>query len=296
MAESFLNPAGINALSQIAVAAGRAIMEIYNQPDGWGVEMKADDSPLTQADLRANDIIVTALLKLEPHIPVLSEESPWRAGNASTYWAVDPLDGTKEFIKRNGEFTVNIALVIDGVARMGVIYAPAMKKLWAGIRNEDGSTGTALSWAGCMALKDDDAAGPTALATFTWTAIATSMGQETPSERLRLLGSRSHAGDAIPVWLSDALGTADILECGSSLKFCLIAQGDADVYVRMGPTCIWDTAAGHAILAAAGGHVVALQTLDEVKYDDPRELLNPKFIAYSPGRITLARSEQIDPH
>lgn len=288
MAHHLLNTSSVKALASIAVDAGRAIMEIYNKPEGWAVEMKADDSPLTQADLRANDIIVKGLVAFASEIPVLSEESPWHGGQAATYWAVDPLDGTKEFIERNGEFTVNIALVIDGVARMGVIYAPALKTLWAGYCSEPSAIGSASpSWAGRLELADGITSGLAAPERDTWTVIATSAGPRAAGEKLRLLGSRSHEGDAFPTWLSQALGQTELTKCGSSLKFCLIAQGDADVYVRMGPTSIWDTAAGHAILAAAGGRVVQLETLAGLLYKDPQKVLNPRFVASAAGRVQL---------
>ena len=296
MAHHLLDTRSVKALATIAVDAGRAIMEIYDKPEGWDVERKADDSPLTQADLQANDIIVAGLAAFAPDIPVLSEESPWCGGQAATYWAVDPLDGTKEFIKRNGEFTVNIALVMNGVARMGVIYAPALKTLWAGICREAGATsGTSPAWAGRLELTDARVAGLAVPETTAWTAIATSAGSRAAGERLRLLGSRSHGGEAFPEWLSEQLGETDIVERGSSLKFCLIAQGDADVYVRMGPTCIWDTAAGQAILVAAGGRVVQLESRAELLYPDPKKLLNPKFVAYAPQRLSLLGTEDQNP-
>jgi 3'(2'), 5'-bisphosphate nucleotidase len=288
MAHHLLKTSSVNALATIAANAGRAIMEIYNKPEGWGVEMKADDSPLTRADLRANDIIVAGLTALAPQIPVLSEESPWHGGEAATYWAVDPLDGTKEFIKRNGEFTVNIALIIDGVTRMGVIYAPALNTLWAGICRADGAATTSSPlWAGRLELADGSLARLALPETVAWTAIATSVGPKAGGEELRLLGSRSHGGEAFPRWLSEQLGEPSIVKRGSSLKFCLIAQGDADVYVRMGPTSIWDTAAGHAILTAAGGRVVSLNTRAGITYGNPRETLNVAFVAYAPSKITL---------
>jgi 3'(2'), 5'-bisphosphate nucleotidase len=291
MSHHLLNTSSVKALAGIAVDAGRAIMEIYNKREGWAVEMKADDSPLTHADREANDIIVGGLAALEPEIPVLSEESPWYGGRAATYWAVDPLDGTKEFIKRNGEFTVNIALVIDGVTRIGVIYAPALKTLWAGLCSEPGAIdGASPSWAGRFELADGIATGLAAPETVSWTAIATSAGPRAPDEKLRLLGSRSHGGEAFPTWVSQALGQTELIECGSSLKFCLIAQGDADVYVRVGPTSIWDTAAGHAILVAAGGRVVQLETRMELLYRDPQKVLNPYFVACAAGRVQLEPS------
>jgi 3'(2'), 5'-bisphosphate nucleotidase len=285
MAHHLLDTSSVEALATIAVDAGRAIMEIYNAPEGWDVERKADDSPLTQADLQANDIIVAGLAALTPEIPVLSEESPWCGGHAATYWAVDPLDGTKEFIKRNGEFTVNIALVIDGVARMGLIYAPALKTLWAGI------VGAQVQefWAGRASF---DLFGELLSKGPNWTQISVENRIGQPNEKLRLLGSRSHGGDDLPNYLRHMLGDTVLIEKGSSLKFCLIAQGDADIYVRMGPTSIWDTAAGHAILVAAGGTVINTETQSELTYQNPREVLNPSFIAYPypVSQITAVKS------
>lgn len=280
MPENFLNQITVEHLAAIAVKAGEAIMQIYDQPEAWQVDMKSDASPLTQADVLANQIIVEALTKLAPEIPILTEESPWAGGSSATYWAVDPLDGTKEFIKRNGEFTVNIALVIKGVPCMGVICAPALKMLWAGV---------AMSWAKRAKFESFDQFSANELEWSSMT-VATSGPLMTSSpfdRKLRMLGSRSHGGDDLPVWLRQALGETTLIEKGSSLKFCLIAQGDADVYVRMGPTSIWDTAAGHAILAGAGGKVINAQDRSELTYNDPRQVLNPNFVAYAPSRILL---------
>ena len=278
MPEHLLNPKTVERLAAIAVKAGEAIMQIYDQPEAWQVDMKSDASPLTQADVLANQIIVAALTKLAPEIPILSEESSWSGGSSATYWAVDPLDGTKEFIKRNGEFTVNIALVINGVSRMGIICAPALKTLWAGV---------AMSWAKRTEFESFDLFSANDLEWSSMT-VATNGPPMTPSaldRKLRMLGSRSHGGDDMPAWLRQALGETTLIEKGSSLKFCLIAQGDADVYVRMGPTSIWDTAAGHAILAGAGGKVINAHDRSELTYDDPRQVLNPNFVAYAPSRI-----------
>ncbi|MFZ9733857.1 MAG: 3'(2'),5'-bisphosphate nucleotidase CysQ family protein [Burkholderiaceae bacterium] len=311
----YLNQAYLHSLAAIAFDAGQAIMQVYDQPELWRVENKADGSPVTLADLRANQIILNGLAHLSPEIPVLSEESPWQGGGAATYWAVDPLDGTKEFIKRNGEFTVNIALVINGVARLGVIGAPALGTIWAGIRGDDrdlvgqdpdkGAPVGARSWlgrlqtpsesggksAGESGSEPDDSPferlGP-------WTELPIlPRGAMTPTvptlhafwqageaKPIRVLGSRSHAGEEFPDWLNPYLARARPKACGSSMKFCLIAQGDADLYVRMGPTCIWDTAAGHAILSAAGGSVIHAQTRRELTYPNPQAALNPAFVAY----------------
>ncbi|MEY3669710.1 MAG: hypothetical protein RL258_1105, partial [Pseudomonadota bacterium] len=143
--------AGLDEIARIAIDAGRAIMQVYAQPEAWNVAIKQDASPVTEADLRANEIIVSALSRLAPEIPVLSEESPWTGDTAGTYWAVDPLDGTKEFLKRNGEFTVNIALVVNGIAQLGVICAPAWKTLWVGVSG-DLTADAQRPWAARMEL------------------------------------------------------------------------------------------------------------------------------------------------
>jgi 3'(2'), 5'-bisphosphate nucleotidase len=276
--EEYLTPSVANAIAQIAADAGRAIMEIYEQPEAWNVEVKGDASPLTQADLSANYIIVAALARLAPEIPVLSEESPWTGGDVATYWAVDPLDGTKEFLKRNGEFTVNIALVVEGVARMGVICAPALNTLWVGVVEGAAALGH-THWAARTQLTALD---PQSVAACTWQQISVSRGASEPAMSappLRIVGSRSHGSNDYPGWVAPLVTGATMIERGSSLKFCLIAQGDADMYVRMGPTCIWDTAAGHAILVAAGGQVVHAQTRQVLNYPDPRQLHNPYFLA-----------------
>lgn len=278
MATHFLTKNLVQYLARIATLAGKAIMEVYDCPQSWGTGFKADASPLTQADLRANAIIVNALERLASQIPVLSEESLYTGGEAATYWAVDPLDGTKEFIKRNGEFTVNIALVIDGVARMGVICAPALGTLWAGIvgAHAEDSWAARVRFDSFEELLDE---------VPEWTQISVEGQITRPDEKLRLLGSRSHGGDDLPSWIRRMLGDTVLIEKGSSLKFCLIAQGDADIYVRIGPTCIWDTAAGHAILVAAGGAVIDTETESELTYQNPRAVLNPSFIAYSPHAL-----------
>ena len=286
-------------IARIAVEAGRAIMEVYERPDAWNVEVKHDASPVTQADLRANAMIVAALARLTPEIPVLSEESPWTGADAATYWAVDPLDGTREFLKRNGEFTVNIALVVKGVAQLGVICAPAFKTLWAGLCG-DGISGSPTPWAARMTLSVLD---PQSVADTGWQKMSATTDvlephvhphtvsntpHATQSARpLRLVASRVRANADYPAWLTPLITGATVSAMGSSMKFCLIAQGDADLYVRMGPTCIWDTAAGHAILAAAGGHVVNAQTRTALSYPDPRQVRNPDFVAYGP-RVTGA--------
>jgi 3'(2'), 5'-bisphosphate nucleotidase len=253
----------IQQLCEVVIEAGDSIMEIYGDPDQWDVDVKSDSSPLTRADLRSNQIILDALSQISPQIPVLSEESPWLGGDVSTYWAVDPLDGTKEFINRNGEFTVNIGLVVDGCAQAGVICAPAIGQIWAGIRRSKGQE----PWAARATRALD------------WQSIAVTQLVLDEGVTLRSVGSRSHGGGEPPSWLRDDLGRATNISKGSSLKFCLVAEGNADVYLRMGPTSIWDTAAGHAIVSAAGGAVMDVNSREELRYVDPRQTLNPGFVA-----------------
>lgn len=283
-AEEYLTLSVAKGISQIAADAGRAIMEIYEQPEAWNVEVKGDASPFTQADLRANDIIVAALARLAPEIPVLSEESPWTGGDVATYWAVDPLDGTKEFLKRNGEFTVNIALVVEGVTRMGVICAPALKTLWVGVVQGDEALGH-VHWAARAPLTG---LGAQSVAACTWKQISVSSGDSvraTPAPPLRMVGSRSHGSNDYPAWVKPLVTGATMIERGSSWKFCLIAEGFADMYVRMGPTCIWDTAAGHAIVSSAGGVVLDANTKGELSYLYPVNPINPSFVAI--GNIAI---------
>jgi 3'(2'), 5'-bisphosphate nucleotidase len=249
-------------LALIAEEAGRAIMQIYERQHLWEIDMKSDASPLTQADLQANEIIVAALGRLDPEIPVLSEESPWLGGNAATYWAVDPLDGTKEFIKRNGEFTVNIALIENGTPILGVVHAPALQETWSGL---------------CIG-SDPRATKRTMGEPWRVIRVAEKNPKQTNHERIKVVGSRSHATPNWPNWLKNLLGDYELVECGSSLKFCYVADGRADVYPRLGPTCIWDTAAGHAVVTAAGGRVINAETMETLRYLDPRETLNPNFV------------------
>ena len=238
----------------IAQRAGAAIMQVY--ANGFDIEQKADDSPVTTADLAAHRLIVAGLSQLTPDIPVLSEESaqlPWETRRQwQRYWLVDPLDGTREFIKRNGEFTVNIALIEDGAATFGVIQQPVTGALWHGAAGE-------------AAFRRDGAAD---------VAIRVRMPAVAP---LRIAASRSHRDERTQAML-DALG-GEAVACGSSLKFCKIAEGGIDLYPRFGPTSEWDTAAGQAILEAAGGAVLDPQGRP-FRYNQRDTLLNGDFIAF----------------
>lgn len=247
----------------IAFQAGQAILEIYRRgADNITVETKADDSPLTEADRRAHHVITGALEGLTPAIPVLSEESeavPFaQRSQWDTYWLVDPLDGTREFISRNGEFTVNIALIMEGEPVLGVVHVPV-----------SGTTYTGLAGEGAWCYREGEM--PQSI------SVRSLSGQRS----LRVMGSRRHGTEALEAILETLRGHFDevtLLSMGSSLKICLLAEGEADLYVRMGPTCEWDTAAAHAVLRAAGGDIVT-EAFEPLRYNRKDSLLNPHFLA-----------------
>ena len=244
------------ALLPIVARADQAIMQIYGE--GFAVEHKADDSPLTLADLESQRVIIEGLTALTPGLPILSEESataPWAMRQSwRELWVVDPLDGTREFVKRNGEFTVNIALVIDHEPVLGIISAPAQGLVYWGA-------------AGVGAFTHHRGAGQCAIRTAP------------PRAPLRVVGSRSHASAATDAYLA-TLAPHVMTGIGSSLKFCLIAEGKADLYPRFGPTSEWDTAAGQAILESAGGKVVRIDG-HRLRYNCRDSVLNGDFIAYA---------------
>jgi len=241
------------ATELLARQAGAVILHVY---DGdFAVGHKADASPVTAADEQAEALIVPALRALTPHWPVVAEEAVSRGECASSgprFWLVDPLDGTREFVARNGEFTVNIALIADGEPVLGVVYVPVQQRLYAGARGlgawvEDGNGRRAI---GCRAA---------------------------PAEGLTVASSRSHGDEAqLSAFLQGRPVVAQ-LPAGSSLKFGLLAEGRADLYPRLGRTMEWDTAAGHAVLAAAGGSVSDLQGAP-LRYGKPG-FENPHFVA-----------------
>jgi len=253
---------------EAAVKAGQAILDIYGTED-FQIESKADDSPLTIADKTANGIIVDILNKTE--IPVLSEEGksiPYQARNQWTrFWLVDPLDGTKEFIKRNGEFTVNIALVEDGHAEFGVVYAPVIQELYVGIPGR----GAFL----CREEKNFNQPLDYLL------QLGDQMPCESPNEEFfRVVASRSHYNEDTKAFV-EALDSGgkeiSLVSKGSSLKLCMVAIGTADIYPRLGPTMEWDTAAAHAVVKAAGKNVYHAETGEELDYNK-ENLLNPYFV------------------
>jgi 3'(2'), 5'-bisphosphate nucleotidase len=251
----------------LATAAGAAILEVYAQD--FSVEHKDDRSPLTQADLASHRIIVEGLRALTPDLPVLSEEDadiPWSVRRTwSRYWLVDPLDGTREFVKKNGEFTVNIALVEDGVPVLGVVYAPVFDYLLHAGRGE----GAFLREAG----QD--------------IALVTRRPATAP---LRVAASRSHLDERTAAVLQ-RMGDTERHGLGSSLKFCRIAEGRIDVYPRFGPTSEWDTAAAQCVLEAAGGAVLRLDGTP-LDYNRKENILNPNFIAL--GDVDLPWREWLD--
>jgi len=256
----------LNQIVQLARAAGAAILKIYRS-ENFGETSKADNSPLTLADLAAHDIIVAGLRKLDPEHPILSEEDaniPYAERSKWTkFWLVDPLDGTKEFLKRNGEFTVNIALVENGVPVLGVVYAPVLDVCYYAAR------GT-----GAFVQRGDSASVP--VKTLAHTADAP----------IKIVASRSHS-DARTTALLDKLGDHQCISMGSSLKLCLVAEGAAHFYPRLGPTMEWDTAAAHAVVNAAGGMVcnAAEQALRYNKED----LHNPEFFVLAKTNTALLK-------
>jgi 3'(2'), 5'-bisphosphate nucleotidase len=244
------------ALMPVAAHAGEAIMKVYDA--GFEVQRKQDNSPLTLADLESQRIIIDALQRLTPDIPILSEESaaaPWsQRQHWRELWVVDPLDGTREFVKRNGEFTVNIALVVEHEPVLGIVTAPAKGLCYWGA-------------AGVGAFSEHQGAARLRIRTAP------------PSSPLRVVGSRSHASGQIGGYLA-RLSPHVMTGIGSSLKFCLIAEGNADLYPRFGPTSEWDTAAGQALLEAAGGQVTRFDG-HRLRYNCRESLINGDFIAFS---------------
>lgn len=257
-------PALLEGITRVARLAGEEIMTVYAD-DEISVERKADCSPVTEADTRANRLIMRELHNLSPQIPVLSEESvsiPWETRQQwREYWLVDPLDGTKEFLNRNDEFTVNIALIRDGVPVMGVVYAPALATTWQG-----------LVGVGAWKQKGDETPQP----------IAVKPLPASPKDNVvTVVASRRHGGDALQGLLASlAAHFQDVREVnmGSSLKICLVAEGAADLYPRLAPTSEWDTAAAQAVLSAAGGDIFRTD-LTPLRYNSEDSILNPHFLA-----------------
>ena len=258
----------MRAAKTIAREAGEAIMEIYHSD--FAVEHKADKSPLTAADLKSHEIIARRLHELTPEIPLLSEEEKalpfeqrrqWR-----TYWLIDPIDGTREFVKRNGEFTVNIALIHDHEPVLGIVDAPALNTVWYAARG-----------AGAWKQVDDQAPAPIQC-------------RELRDDRLALASSRSHGSEKLQAFEA-AIGEHESRPMGSSLKFCLVAEGEADLYPRLGLTSEWDTAAAQCVVEQAGGQVTTLD-MKPLRYNTKDSLLNPFFFVF--GKNSRDWSKYLD--
>lgn len=251
-----LNQQHIDALLAITEQAGQAILAVYHVDQPCEITVKSDDSPLTQADRASHQVIENALTNLTPEWPVVSEESDdeikAQRVNFPVYWLVDPLDGTKEFIKRNGEFTVNIALIVNQQPVFGVVGVPVQNKLYWG--------GKGFS---CYMKHDSH-------------IRKLQIEERDDSQPLRVVGSRSHISPETEEYLSK-LDAYEMVSVGSSLKFCLLAEGLADLYPRLGPTCEWDTAAAQAVLEGAGGRVTTLD--GEPLVYSKSDILNPWFVA-----------------
>ena len=265
---NILKNLNIDGVIKAAYAAGDAIMKIYDTSD-FGVESKADDSPLTLADKAAHVEIVKYLESTD--WPIISEEgiqTPFEERNSwGTFWMVDPLDGTKEFIKRNDEFTVNIALIQNGIPIFGVVYSPVLKKMYYG--------GTALGYSELILNSDD----PVRLEQ----SKVSRLESIDSKKQVRIVASRSHQNQDTRDFINQYDST-ELVSMGSSLKFMVLAEGNADVYPRYAPTMEWDTAAAHAILLGIGYNVYRVTegnaiSNESLKYNK-EDLLNPYFIAY----------------
>ena len=257
--KAILSSINIELITAIAINAGKEILKVYQMPD-FSQRKKIDNSPLTEADTASHNFITAQLKEMTPSIPILSEESaviPWEERKKwISYWLIDPLDGTKEFIKRNGEFTVNIALIHNHEPVVGVVHAPVLNTTWIGKK-------------GTQATK-----------------ILNGKQQEIfvrchkNDEPLRIAGSRTHAGDSLKTFLN-GVGKYELISMGSSIKLCLVAEGSVDIYPRLGPTSEWDTAAAHAVVNAAGGEVINAENGHSLEYNTKDSILNPSFLVRS---------------
>lgn len=274
----------IDDLLRLSLVAGDRVMEIYCS-DNSRLGNKTDGSPLTLADLASNDVIMKGLSRLTPDIPILTEEAEWSGSQTPPiYWAVDPLDGTKEFIGRNGEFTVNIALVENGRPTVGVVNAPALGRAWFGVVGGSTVVGDP---AGAFSVKTSVALPSIQTEMRPLTEYQSNLSDlGTCIRSLRAAVSRSHGSDVLQAWLESLPFEVEVLNVGSSLKLCYVAEGVVDFYPRVGATCIWDIAAGHAILLAAGGSLVKFDFLElttkrpqTLSYPNPSDPVNPSFLA-----------------
>lgn len=250
-------------MRRLAIEGGEKIMEIYADPN-FEVRSKSDDSPVTEADEAADAIISAGLRAAFPDVALITEEQADSHGQqVSTFLIVDPLDGTKEFINRRGDFTVNIAYVVDGVPIRGVVYAPAKGRMFL-----TDAVGKSFEESGDF---DKDKMG----------SLVPIQVKEPDNGALLVVASKSHRDQATDDYINK-YNVADSKSAGSSLKFCLVATGEADLYPRVGRTMEWDTAAGHAVLSGAGGAVVRFDDRTPLTYGK-KDFANPFFIAYAPG-------------
>ena len=247
----------------IAEEAGQAILDIYQQDD-FGIKTKSDHSPLTQADLASHHIIIKALKNLTPQIPILSEEGDKLEGDVETFWCVDPLDGTKEFIKHNGEFTVNIALIKHHQSVLGVIHIPVLNETFLAMKGN-----------GAKKIKDHQIHN---------LSILNNKTRQPPIFAV----SRSHLNQATQDFITQH--QAKTIAAGSSLKLTMLAEGLADAYPRFGPTSLWDMAAGHAILKETGGEIYTLD--DQPLVYNINKILNPDLIAVRDKNIKFYVEER----
>lgn len=253
----------VATMRTLALEAGDEIMRIYNGPD-FEVKTKSDESPVTEADEAADALISAGLRETFPDVALVTEEqAASHAETASTFLIVDPLDGTKEFVHRRGDFTVNIAYVVDGLPLLGIVYAPAKDRLF--YTQADGSS--------------VEETGPFSKAEIGETRPISVSNPNNSS--LLVVASKSHRDQATDDYISK-YAVEDMKSAGSSLKFCLVATGEADIYPRLGRTMEWDTAAGHAVLKGAGGDVIRFDDHTPLTYGK-NTFANPFFIAYSPG-------------
>ncbi|MDN3522106.1 3'(2'),5'-bisphosphate nucleotidase CysQ [Halomonas ramblicola] len=239
-------------------AAGREVLTVYARD--FEVETKDDQSPLTEADMASHHALVALLEAVTPEVPILSEESgeipfetrrTWRR-----YWLIDPLDGTKEFIKKNGEFTLNVALVEEGVPVFGIVHAPVLETTWFGQQGQ-----------GAWKQHGDGSCDP----------IATRQLPDPEQAPWKVVGSRRHGAETFEAFCA-GLPAHECVSMGSSLKLCLVAEGEADLYPRLAPTSEWDTAAAQAVVTAAGGEVLDAHTLEPLRCNQQDSVLNPFFI------------------
>lgn len=243
----------LDPVIQIAYQAGKAIMQIYDA--GFSIEEKSDHTPVTEADTAANRVIEAGLKELTPHLPILTEETKPRSFSERQtwprYWLIDPLDGTREFIKRNGEFTVNIALIDGDRSVMGVVYAPVMGVLYYAAKGQGAFKQTSTNKPVAIHVREKCPE-----------KIVIACGQSEPSEEFNQFVAR--------------LKDYEVINVGSALKSCLVAEGKADLYARLGPTSEWDTAAAQCIVEEAGGAITDI-TMQRLCYNTKDSLLNPHF-------------------